>query len=297
MAKEAETRLSDALAYIRLNISRVLANHIEDLIAGQRDAVGNALALGSRWDIFSSSASKDAHTQQRLALRALLLCQRVYFSPLWPCMFGPVAVPTAMDWLPADWKEQSLAYWGSKTEAEIRNGLRAFIATSDAADHAANAAVRGQPSAPLMPYLTASRDNFGGQATATCYDAVMLWLFRSGLVSLRWLLRYRSANSQPTLDEAFGAGTVIWNGAFGPNDTLPEVPRGHVVHIFENAATAWRGHWMISTGRGGAAGCNNNTEGTLPRHYCNTLTLDGQFRDFGQGTAIVINPLQIPGRL
>jgi hypothetical protein len=274
-----------------------LADHIEELIAGQRATVSDVMSLGTRWDVFSSSASKDIATQQRRALRSLLLCQRVYFSDLWPGLIGLVAQRVPYNWLPANWKEQSLTFWGGRTESDIRAALRMFIATSDASDHAANAAVRGQPSAPLLPFLTATRDTFGGQQTATCYDAVMLWLFKSGLVSLRWLLRHRNANTQATLDDAFGAGTVIWNGAFAATDHLASVPRGHIVHIFEDAGNAWRGHWMISTGKGGAAGCNNNTEGTLPRHYCNTLTLDGQFRDFGQGTAIVINPQQIPGRL
>lgn len=99
-----------------------------------------------------------------------------------------------------------------------------------------------------------TRSELSAAKVSICYVAVMIWLYRSGLVSLRWLLKYRDADSQERLEAAFGGGTEIWNEtslgrAFKrqPSDRFPNVPRGHVVHLYENPG-AWRGHWMISTG-------------------------------------------------
>lgn len=104
------------------------------------------------------------------------------------------------------------------------------------------------------------------------------------------------------MTDAFGPGVVIWDdgqhGQFKKESRLPVVSKGHIVHIRESDA-AWRGHWMVSTGTGGACGCNNNDEEgkTVNRSYSAQLSLDAQFRDYGgTGTAVVINPVQIPGR-
>ena len=301
MAKTAQQRLDETLTYIRTHVGPDLASQIAMLVGGRAALIGDELHLGARWDGLASAAVTAAHTQQRHALRALLLCQRVYYSDLWPCLIGTVAARTAYNWLPADWKETSCQFWAGQTEAQIREGLRMFVATTDNLSYAANAATAWRPSPPgAPPYLTHTRESFSGsRLTDTCYDAVMLWLFKSGLVSLRWLLKHRNANTQPTLTDAFGPGMTLWNGAFAAPNTLPAVPRGCVVHIFENPSPgSWRGHWMISLGNGRAAGVNNNNEQPpVPRDYCTMLTLDKQFQDFGGGTAVTINPAVIPERL
>lgn len=163
----------------------------------------------------------------------------------------------------------------------------------------ANVAKRWRPSFPdINNYLVSTRKDFSGKyLTPTCYDAVMLWLFKSGLVSLPWLLKYRNANNEFSLTAAFGRGTVIWKGAFGLTDRIPMIPRGHIVHIFAHQFS-WNGHWMVSLGNGLAAGVNNNNEvPPVPRNYCTQLNLNKQFLDFGGGTAVIIDPLLIPGRL
>lgn len=300
MSKSAQTRLDDSLGYIRDRIDADLAHQIGTLIGGKALDISKELNLGTRWDIFASAATQNAHTQQRHALRALLLCQRVYYSTLWPSLFNTVATRIAHDWLPPDWKDLSCRHWANRSEAEICEGLRTFVATAHNPTYAANAALGWRPCTPgFPPYLTATRANFGGERlTSTCYDAVMLWLFKSGLVSLRWLLKHRGANTLETLTEAFGQGTTIWQGPFSAQNSLPAVPRGYVVHIFENTTPgAWRGHWMISLGNGRAAGVNNNNEAPpVPRDFCTALTLDKQFLDFGKGFAVAIDPSSIPGR-
>ena len=291
MSKDSQTRLTDTLRYIRDNIGAHLADEIQQLIIGREDAISGDLALGTRWDLFSSNAQ-----QQRHALRALLLCQRVYLSDLWRKYFGTTAALTGVDYRPNDWKEQSCQFWSNKSEQELRAALRMYVATMDNWTYAANSASNWIPSSPDSILIVTRETYTGNQLSNTCYNAVMLWLFKAGLVSFRWYLRYAGANTQHGLTEAFGQGSLLWNREFTDKDKLPAIARGSVVHIFENVG-AWRGHWMISLGNGKAAGINNNNEAPpVPRGYCRALTLDKQFLDFNGGTAVVINPSTIPNR-
>jgi hypothetical protein len=62
------------------------------------------------------------NTQQRHALRALLLCQRVYFYDSWAQFANK-----PYDFLPPNRKSVSLNYWDQKTEVQIIEGIQAFI--------------------------------------------------------------------------------------------------------------------------------------------------------------------------
>lgn len=299
MTKTAQERINDTLDYIRQQVSPGLALEMNGLIGANAGPISEEISLGARFTALQSATTTTTETQQRRALRALMLCQRIYFSDLWPCLTGIMATPTAINRLPTNWAEQSRSFWENKSEAEIRSALQMYVATTDNPDMVANAAVAGQPSVPNGVFLTQTRASFSGGAVGTCYDAVMVWLFKSGLVSLRWLLKHRSANTEQSLNDAFGRGVEILNGNFTDADDFPNVPRGHIVHIYENPS-AWRGHWMISAGGGRAAGCNNNDEDPpVPRTYCSQLTLKKQFLDYpgNQRVALVINPAAIPGRL
>lgn len=293
-----QNNLVTAIGYIRSNISFSLADQIKALVRGHESKLDNDLATYANWSGISLHLSQQG-SQQHHALMALLTCQFVFTSQLWPKMFGIASGLTPVSFLPSNWGDVSFRFWKNKAEAQIRDGLRMFIATTNNRDSLANVAQRWRPSYPDMDdYLAATRQNFAGKRlTATCYDAVMLWLFKSGLVSLPWLLKYRSANTELALTAAFGRGTVIWNGAFSLTDRLPMIPRGHIVHIFEHQSS-WNGHWMVSLGNGLAAGVNNNSEfPPVPRDYCTQLNLNKQLLDFGGGSAVVIDPFFIPGRL
>jgi hypothetical protein len=265
---------------------------IRGLIEGRETTISEDIALGPRFTLFQSAQAILAQTQKRHALRALLLCQRVFFSDLAPSL---ISTSAPCNRLPQNWKEQSLNFWKNRSEMEIRQALRMFVSTSHNIDLIANAALAGKPSWPES-YLTTTRENFTGKPVSTCYQAVMVWLFKSGFASLQWLLKCRTANTKDTLTAAFGVGRVIWQGSFADNQTLPAIPRGHIVHIFQDPAS-WNGHWMLSIGNGQAAGCNNNDENPMvQRDYCSQLTIHKQFLAYGGGTAVVIDPAQIPGR-
>ncbi|CNH85716.1 Uncharacterised protein [Yersinia thracica] len=293
-----QNNLDTAIGYIKSNIGFSLAVQIEALIHGHESGINQDLSTSANWGCISLHLSQQGPLQYH-ALMALLTCQFVFNSGLWPSMSGTASVLTPKNRLPSNWKDLSLRFWKNKAEAQIRDGLRMFISTTNNQDNLANAAQRWRPSFPdTDDYLAATRQDFAGKRlTPTCYDAVMLWLFKSGLVSLPWLLKYRNANTESALTAAFGRGTVIWNGAFSPTNRLPMIPRGHIVHIFEHQLS-WNGHWMVSLGNGLAAGVNNNNEDPpVPRDYCTQLNLNKQLLDFGGGTAVVIDPFLIPGRL
>lgn len=83
-AKDPEDRFDDTVKYIRAAVQADLAQHIETTVSSgsSKDTIGGDLSLGGvrLW-------KDDVKTQQRRALRALLLCQRVYFSTLWAKLY------------------------------------------------------------------------------------------------------------------------------------------------------------------------------------------------------------------
>ena len=287
-----QTRIDNAISYVRSHIDPRLAEEMTALIAGH-PAISDEISLGPFRGFLSSCAAPLA--QQREALRALLLCQRIYLSALWPSLMDTPCRRVARNHLPANWRSQTLRYWGNRSEEQIRESLRMFVATSNDPALVADEAQKEQPSAPQMFLTCTRRTLFGGRAHC-CYSAVMLWLFKSGLVSLRWLLKFNGANTREALTEAFGPGLIIWSGTLSETQSLPPVPRGHIIHMYQDQS-GWLGHWMVSVGNGKAAGVNNNDETPMvPRVYWPQLTLDKQLRAYGAGRVSVINPTDIPGR-
>ena len=300
--KTGRTRLEEGLAYLRdTGWGAGLANEVAALVGHNQEDVGNALSLGSRWDIGLSQTV----SQKRRALRALLLCQRVYFSDLWPTLAGTPARRQTFNWLGdgADWKTDSLSHWHRKTEQQICEGIQAFVSTTSDANLLARVARAGSPGEIRMSCLTQTRTGpFEPADVMACWDAIMAWTFKSGLTSLRWYRKHSSANSQQTLEAAFGVGKVIWDGSkgrFTEASELPPISAGMIVHIYDQRR--WNGHWIISNGKSATAcGCNNYPEDPeVPKAHSAMLSIKKQFLNFNkgvQGIAVVIDPLKIPGR-
>lgn len=312
--KTGQSRIDDAVDYIHSVGKSELANHIlVTLSAGNASlsAIGKELSLGSRAD-GEDDPQYAANTQKRQALRALLLCQRVYFSDLWAQFIGHGGVRSNQNFLAPGWKTTSLTHWGTRTEQEIVEGIYTFsVTTGDMvklADAANSIPNQNAPTPDLT--LTRSRPNFPG--LTSCYGSVMTWLFKSGLASYRWYMKNQGSNNKATLRDAFGPARVIWKGdrAFTAADHLPFVARGHIVHLYVDNPIRWNGHWLVSKGDGTACGCNNDIEGgRVPNNYSDQCLLDAQFLFgykheldgrpgvFEQGIAEIIEPLEIPGRL
>lgn len=310
--KTAQSRIDDAVHYIHEIGKSALAQHLSVLVAGgEPSKIGKDLSLGTRPDDEDDPQYAD-NTRKRNALRALLLCQRVYFSELWAQFTGTGGVQQPQSFLPNNWKADSLTYWGPRNEDEIVEGILTFAITTGRAELLADAADAKPDATQPTPVLTLTRASQPFPGITSCYGSVMVWLFKSGLVSYGWYMKNQGANNKSTLRSAFGPARVIWDGArpFKATDTLATVPRGHIVHLYVDNPIRWNGHWLVSLGDGYARACNNDTTDGTPNDYSARCSLNNQFINgykhaatggapgaMEPGVAEVVNPLEIPGRM
>ncbi len=321
--KDWQSRWNDTIAYLNTAAStRRLGDEIEAVVTNQdkRKSISKELSLGSRPD-GEDDAGYAGNTDQRHALRALLMCQRVYFGgDTWARVSEAYGANPGVvqddSGLVLNWKTHSLNHWRTKSKAQIHQGIRMFeIVDGVTGDDLAEAA-QNRPNGVALPgNLTLSRDTqavigFG----VICYVGVQGWLVRSGLVSMRWFMRNSSPNGEIGCDGLFGKGVRVWEGPIAGNDEAQvqricaNVARGSIVHIWSPDNYNWNGHWVVANGDGTICGVNN---GEIParnirKDYTNKSTLYEQFRGYSnayehQGaqrttTAImsVINPMTMP---
>jgi hypothetical protein len=325
--KWASTRWDDTITYLNnaFPMARI-GDHINTIVTSSwtRRSISGELSLGSRPD-GEDDPSYGTNTSKRHALRALLLCQRIYYSgDLWAKQSeaGPgLHVVPLPGLLQGNWKTLSLAHWKTKTEQQILEGIGMFATVPAATrDDLQTAAHAGAPNGtPLPGNLTISRaDQYTVGSGIICYVGVQGWLVRSGLVSMRWFMQNSAPNKEVGCDLLFGKGTEVWRGPVKPTDrqavldVIGRIGRGYVVHIWSPQNYNWNGHWVITNGDGTICGVNN---GEVPAHdgipdvqkdYTNHSTLFEQFEDYGEslgndhwrtGVMVVIDPLTMPNRI
>jgi len=326
--KNWQTRWNDTTNYLNQCHPGVgLGKHIETLVpANQRKTISGQISLGRRGDGEDDPEYQD-NTNQRKALRALLLCQRVYFSgDFWAKQSeaGPGKNVIALNGLmPAKWKTDSLAHWKIKSENQIKRGIEMFVADPSAvASDVRAVAVKGPPNGQSLPgNLTLSRDdhNTAGQGVI-CYVGVQGWLVKSGVVSMRWFMMNSAPNKEVGCDLLFGKGNEVWRGNLKDSDKarvriiIAGIAAGSVVHIYSPNNYNWNGHWVISNGDGTICGVNNGEFESkesergraVQKNYTNHSTLFEQFwcyggegKDAGLKTAVmvVIDPMQLEERI
>jgi len=321
--KDWDTRWKDTIAYLnRPFLSHRLGDHIKTMVISQpaRQDISKELSLGSRPD-GKDDPAYGANTDQRHALRALLLCQRVYFSDLW-AREGPDITPAHA--LLGNWKTDSLQHWKNRSEAQIQEGIKMFAPVSGAKrKNLQQAAFAGAPNGTALDgNLTISRtdtDTYG--FGATCYVGVQGWLVRSGLVSLRWFMKNRNPSNQKACDQLFGAGQEVWRARFDPKQdekavraVIAKIGPGYIVHIWSPQNYNWNGHWVITNDDGTICGVNNGIVKAekaekgkdVQVDYTTHSTLYEQFAGYGGAmgkdawkTAVmaVIDPKALPHQL
>lgn len=300
--KNKETRFNEVINYVKNINEEGLAEQLTTILGGittqNRDKIIGELSLGSRE---KNEKQYSENTIKRNALRALLLCQRVFFSDLWMTFNG-----TPYTYLENRWKDKSIAFWSNKTEKIIEDAIRIFTRTknNNLEELVRTAENNGPTNSFMLPNFELTRQyTHPFPIESTCYKAVMSWLLKSGLVSYCWYLKNQGASDKISLTNAFGPGTKIWESRipFSINNYLPEVPRGHIIHMYDTFS--WRGHWLKSTGAGLACGCNNDPEREQGRdinsNYSTTCSIKNQFlNSFNSngkaGIVEIINPLLIP---
>ncbi len=248
MAARTDTeRYDQALAYIKTNISADLGQQIELKSAGQKKKVGAALSLA--WHGFKNTGSKSQH----MALRSLLLCQNVLLDP--KQYEYPVGDKSATNYLGKGCKN-TIEFFKNKDEQTICKSIQCYTRL---------------PNVTLAKFAQAARDltnmagdfnlcsvtrdqntNFGG--TTNCYGAVKIWLFKSGLCSLRWLLE------EGNQLDAYSCNRIIGDGAVVPEDRIDTIAEGMVFNIHDSVNPAIC-HWGVCLGGGKAAASNTSAGG------------------------------------
>jgi hypothetical protein len=312
--KDARDRFADTLSYLQEHFGD-LGTDIANLVPpNQLSAVSGDISLGG------SVERGDAFKTKRRALRALLLCQRVYLSDLWPKYIGQAATLQPVNFLDAAWKETSRRYWWPRSEMDIQSGIRSYTVTRNTRAGLAGFATVIPSS--ITSSLTLVRPTPSDRNPSTCFDGVMLWLFWYGMVSYRWYLKYGGANTEASLTDAFGRGRRIYepdNEAFDPTGARSrqlnaDALLDHVLHLYCETQGTWPGHWLVSTGRGTACAVNNYEEKEYNQRYaptraailkrfssnCNLSAQFWAYKDemkggsYHKGVAVLIDPETMP---
>jgi len=294
MIKTAAARWTETINYLNNafpSATPKIGNHINTIVTGnRRDAISNEIALGSAKGVHKNTT---ANKPARDALRALLLCQRVYFSELWAKRTFVGGTTALSSYLAPIWKTQSLANWGMQSEANIRSAIGMFApdpsaTAEDVSDVAKTGAPTGTPP-EIAGNLTLSRNHFPlSGANETCYRGVLAWLLKSGVISFRWFMQNSGPTGETALNELFGDGDEVWprGTPFTDQSVLPTIPKGFILHMWmeESGAGGWNGHWVISNGDGTICGVNNGEVNTkdevVIKAYTNTGKLRTQFEGY-----------------
>ena len=331
--KDWDTRWTETINYLNsVTTTGNVGTHIQSIVTtdAKRKAISKELSLGGRPDGEDDPAFV-ANTSKRHALRALLMCQRVYYSgDTWARQSEGIGNMETVGlnpvtYLESDWKTVSLNHWKTKSEADIQQGIKMFELNPAARSiDLQQAAYTGEPNGtPLAPNLKVSRadtDTVG--SGIICYVGVQGWLVRSGLVSLRWFHQNSAPNGKIGCDLLFGQGVLVWDKPILDSDLAEarrvcrSVPAGHIVHMWSPANSNWNGHWLVANGDGSACGVNNGEVDAavaenrmdVQKNYTKTTTLFEQFVTYSKAFTVestgeqkrtkacmaVIDPMQMP---
>ena len=314
--KTGAQRYAASIRYLSQSIDAGLSQHITHVLAtappvdGDDDAldeqIGQALSLkgASTWWNSRDQSKRDA-------LRALVLCRRVYLSSLWSLWYpdaqgignqgGQQGGSAPADYRPNNLEKDTITFWKGKSEREVIEAIQMFLALPNAGcDDLAAAATGLGVKGVLANDIKLTRATRPFMGDTTCYMAVITWLVLSGITSLRWFLR---ANTNPSnLLALLGAGNIVVRHDQVMPLVLPQVARGMIVNFFDPGAGTQGGHWVVSDGAGGGYGANNDDENGTRQSAYDRITLRGQLSGFreahdGVGGMRVIDPMQVPGRM
>ncbi len=214
------------------------------------------------------------------AVRALRLCHLTYLGQNWARKTGGTD-GVATDRTSADSARLTMDFYLSKSEATVREAIMAYVASTPGLPSLADAAQLvggGGPVNPPFEKMTRAQNPFAsGQV---CFDCVYWWLFKSGFVSLRWILRRGMALGAQNANRYLGAGTPV---VLNRDGSVPPIARGTIVN--------WHGdqqdtkdicHWAVALGDGYAVGANNTLAGKIKgANGAPDIDIDVRFRHGG----------------
>lgn len=241
MGRSDTERYDQALTYIRRNVSGALADWIVRETGGKKKdkkTLGGAISLA--WGGFDKVGTPDQH----MALRGLLLCQHVFLD-----------VKALKDELGKDCKKTK-DHFKNRSESDIKEAIRSYTRTPlvSLAQFAQTARDISDMSGAFNYHSRTRADagNWGG--TTNCYGAVKVWLFKSGLCSMPWMIKEGSRLTAYTCNQIIGDGDVV------DEADINDIPEGMVFNIHDSVDPAIC-HWGVCLGNGIAAASNTTAGG------------------------------------
>jgi hypothetical protein len=245
MARTNVVRFDETVQYIRTYIDAGLAQNIENIILQNRskDSVGADLSLSGHkyW--------KNGTDGQHKAVRALILCQKTYLTENYAVGANGGGFNYEHDadrtYLPKD-------YYLKKTEEEVKRAVKCYwpILTASRDDLVTAATGISNPQG-ITHWLTLTRDTDPFPNMPVCFDALKMWLFKAGFVSLRWLAKTGPLMTAQTVNAMLGDGVII------EERDLNSIPAGYLFNFHRKGDKAVC-HWGVSLGSGWAAGSNTS---------------------------------------
>lgn len=254
-------------------LSSKLALEVDQAISEndlKKGTLGQKISLKGIW------SKGHLYRSQHVALRALMLCQAIFLNPPWARKAKYKRTPDGHGGYQSERDGYAPFYTGGElkahssvvrnmSEGDIKKRILCYIpvggVSGDDIAKAAEMAV-GQGT---IDYTNLTRDSELLFQNAICFDAVSLWLFKSGFVSIRWLTREGPSLQADTANDMLGDGKVI------TVDELDRMPRGMLFN-FHGGKSGSRDnrdvcHWGVSLGGGMGAAANTTAKET---------TLDGR---------------------
>lgn len=231
MARTDTERFTEAHNYLKA-IDPGLAKHLTDNRGGMTDA-----QLGAKISLEGAGYWKSGTDAQHSAVRALMLCQEVYLKPPY------TATPLVVD-------GTTPKFYQGKQENIVKEAILCYLPMGSASS-LAFAKVAEDVANPNGDFLwgTRTRRDESLGANPVCFNAVRLWLFNAGFVSLRWLASIGRQIDAHHANEHLGDGVII------TADQVQNIPRGYIFN-FHVAGHKEVCHWGVSLGNGWAAGAN-----------------------------------------
>ncbi len=271
MARTDKERFDEAIRYIIRYIGADLALSATGALTQRTDAdVGAAISLGGAG--YWRHGSEDQHT----AVRALLLCQQAFLMA--PFAVGAGGAPFNYIVFP----DLAKTYYLKKTEEQVKQALRAYLPIGGAArDDVVTAATGIQNPGGGTYWETMRRDTDPFPGMPVCFDALKMWLFKAGFVSLRWLAQTGPLMTAQTVNAMLGQGVVIQEAQLG------NMPAGYLFN-FHRAGDQAVCHWGVSLGAGWAAGSNTTANWPGAAAPVNFRSGGGAYGEFTLASALEV---------
>ena len=228
MARTDQQRFDEAWTYLN-GVSQPLANDVRSKIGTAR-----VVEAGRESSLEGLGYWHSGSDTQHKAVRALILCQKAYLTkPFYagqPIPFQP---------------DTTKRFWHGKSEGAVRDAILSYIPKPGASlPGLVTAAKEANELSNMRNFFTMDRHSKNlGANFPVCFDAVRLWLFKAGFVSLAWFVSRGFDLTANTANHMLGDGQTV------SEDELDDIPAGHMFN-FHAANDKTVCHWGLSLGNG-----------------------------------------------